>query len=713
MPGAAPTSRGRQPGWAVAALHVVALALAVLVFVLTAGWTRWSIGPLAAIAAFAVGSDLTSVETGSSKIKVSGMSLGTVLIAIRLGPAPAAAVGVLTIAVGWLRWREAPHYFRNNLVTFVWFPLASALFFHAAARLFNAGQDDAAYYLLVLPTFAIAIGTNFFGVAVYQCYIDGSSFTQKVREALVPLLSAHLFSAVLTVVALFFVVKTGTVGIVLLALTLAIFQYLVGELLTSQRRGEELQRRGEELQRRGEELQRRATTDELTGLANWQRFRAAVNGRIEASRSTEARFAVMLLDLDRFKEINDVLGHHYGDALLRDLGPRLAAFVGSEGIVARLGGDEFAVVPARGTDDPHTLAGIAAGLIDRVTEPFVVDDSRLEVGASIGISRYPLDGEDVHSLLRRADVAMYAAKGQHLGHQLYEAELDRHSGRRLTVLSDFRRALASDEFVIHYQPIVEIDGSRLWGAEALVRWQHRELGLLPPAQFVPIAEQSGLIGPLSRHVLDRSIAQCAQWRTAGEDLIVAVNLSVRDLLDRDLPRHVEQLLHAYGLPADRLQLEITEGMIMSDPDGALMTVMRLCKLGARVAIDDFGTGYSSLANLKRLPINELKIDRSFIGALSHDESDVIIVRSTINLGHDLGLNVTAEGVEDELTLGRLAKLGCDLAQGYHISPPLSADAFEGWLGLSAGAALEPDALSAQARATARGPAAPSIDAVSG
>ncbi len=262
----------------------------------------------------------------------------------------------------------------------------------------------------------------------------------------------------------------------------------------------------------------------------------------------------------------------------------------------------------------------------------------LEVGASIGISRFPRDGEDVHSLLRRADVAMYTAKEEHSSYELYSAKLDHHSVRRLTVLTDFRRALESDEFVVHFQPIIDIAQSRTTGAEGLVRWQHPELGLLPPAHFIPIAEQSGLIGPLTRHVLARSIQQCASWHRDGHDLTVAVNLSVRDLLDRNLPRQIEQTLDEHGLRAGALQLEVTESMIMSDPDRALATVMRLRDLGIRVAVDDFGTGYSSLANLKRLPINELKIDRSFISPLLKDESDLIIVRSTINLGHDLGLS---------------------------------------------------------------------------
>ena len=654
-----------RPGPGVFVVHAAAVVLAAVAIALTWSWNSWDLFGIAAIAAFAIVSDLKAVPTHSSKLKISGVALGTVLAAARFGPAPAALIGLLACAVGWFRWREALHYLRNNLVTFAWSALAAGLLFGAAIRLAQVGTAEAAYYFLVLPTVVVAIAVNVVGIFGYQCHLDGTPLLDKIRDVVPATLSAELFSAVLTAIAVYFVAQTGTIGVVVLLITLAIFQYLVLELLTSQRRAEE--------------LHRKATTDELTGLANRQRFRDAVEEQIAASKASSEPFALMLIDLDRFKEINDTLGHHYGDVILRNLGPRLAACVGEEGIVARLGGDEFAVLPSVRTISPEALVGVANELIACVQQPIVVDDMTLEVGASIGISRFPIDGEDVHALLRRADVAMYAAKDEHVPHQLYSVKLDHHSVRRLTVLSDFRRALESDEFVVHYQPIVDTHGARPQGAEGLVRWQHPQLGLIAPADFVPIAEQSGLIGPLTRHVLERSIAQCAGWHRDGRELTVAVNLSVRDLLDRDLPRNIERMLDEHRLRADALQLEVTESMLMSDPDRSLDTVVRLRELGIRVAVDDFGTGYSSLANLQRLPINELKIDRSFISPLLKHESDLIIVRSTINLGHDLGLTVIAEGVEDELTLRRLATLGCDLAQGFHVSRPLAPDAFADWI----------------------------------
>jgi len=260
-----------------------------------------------------------------------------------------------------------------------------------------------------------------------------------------------------------------------------------------------------------------------------------------------------------------------------------------------------------------------------------------------------------------------------------QQERERRSLTRPSDAGDVREALERQEIVVHYQPIVAVGSPRLHGAEALVRWEHPRLGLLAPADFMNVVEHSDVIGALTRHVLERSIADCAAWRAAGHELSVSVNLSVRNLLDRDLPYDIERLLRAHGLPPCALQLEITESRILSDPDRALLTVTRLSQLGVRLLVDDFGTGHSSLANLRRLPIDELKIDRSFVSPMLDDESDLIIVRSTINLGHDLGLKVTAEGVEDEQTLACLADLGCDLVQGYHVSRPMAGDVFAAWI----------------------------------
>jgi diguanylate cyclase (GGDEF)-like protein len=664
----------RYSGRNVAVFHGFALACALVAAAATSSASEWRIAPLAVLAGCAVLSGLTYIETGSTKLQVSGSFLAIVLAVVLLGGAPAALVAVITIGCQTARRRPAGHYARNNTVVFAWFPLVAGWFFRGSLGLLGITHHGPGFYLLVLATFVVALVLNFLGVAGYQTYLDRSSLMKKTREALIPLLPAQLFSALLTMAAAYVALQLGTTGLAMFAVVLIIFQYLIGELLKSKHRGEQ--------------LQRIATTDELTGLANRERFRARLDETIATAEAANENFAVMLLDLDRFKEVNDTLGHHYGDELLRDLGPRLAATVGPDGLVARLGGDEFAVLPAEATGDIEELEAIARRLMTCVQQPVVVDEMTLDVGVSIGVARFPRDGDDPHSLLRSADVAMYAAKEAHAGCKVYAAALDRHSVRRLSVLSEFRRALDSDEIVVFYQPIMYMDGERVHGAEGLVRWQHPELGLLPPSDFIPIVEQTGLIAPLTRHVLERAIAQCAEWRRAGRELTVSVNLSVRNLLDPDLPGLIGDLLSLYGLVPEALQLEITESMLMSDPERSLVTLTRLAQLGVGLSVDDYGTGYSSLANLRRLPIDELKIDRSFVSPMLSDESDLIIVRSTINLGHDLGLKVVAEGVEDEATLNRLAGLGCDFAQGYHFSKPLAPDAFSRWIGLPATPAVE-------------------------
>ncbi|MFZ1992646.1 MAG: EAL domain-containing protein [Solirubrobacteraceae bacterium] len=654
---------GARP-WITAAqcLGLCAVAAAV---VLTAGRDRWQLLPLVVIAVFTLVSEFTSVFHPAMRVYISGSFLGIVLASVLFGGGPGAIVGALSVSFGWLRSRESGHMFRHNVLTFAGFPLATGLAFRAVVDAAHLDSGRLGYYICVFGAFVLALVLNFLSYAAGQGRQDGMTLRKRALEVLVPVLPAELFSALLTLAAVYVAIELGTMGIVLFALVLGIFQYLVGELLTSKRRSDK--------------LQRIATTDELTGLGNREEFHAVIGQRIAAARESHGHFAVLLMDLDRFKEINDTLGHHYGDVLLKEIGPRLTTSIGEGGFVARLGGDEFGILLAEETDDAAVLEVVMTRLFKSVSEPFMIDELSLEIGASVGVARFPQDGEDSHALLRCADIAMYAAKETQTEYKIYTAEQNQHSKRRLGVLSGIRHALVQDEIVVHFQPIIDLDHMRVRGAEGLVRWQHPEHGLIPPGAFVQTVEQTGLIGPLTRHVLERSIAECAAWRKDGREMSVAVNLSVRNLLDHDLPREIERLLRSYGLPPEALQLEITESMIMSDPERALATVTRLSRLGARLSVDDFGTGYSSLANLRKMPIDELKIDRSFVSPMMHNESDLIIVRSTINLGHDLGLNVIAEGVEDNSTLEQLAVMGCDLAQGFHVSKPMPADAFNNWL----------------------------------
>jgi diguanylate cyclase (GGDEF)-like protein len=377
----------------------------------------------------------------------------------------------------------------------------------------------------------------------------------------------------------------------------------------------------------------------------------------------------MLIDLDHFKEINDTLGHHAGDRLLQEVAARLRATLRESDTVARLGGDEFGVLlPA--FERPADATLVAQTLIARLREPFSIEGLTLEVDASIGIACFPIHGDSVEQLNQRADIAMYAAKESGRGHVMFEPALDRYSPRRLSLAGSLRSAIADGEIVLYFQPKADLRTGRIVGVEALARWQHPELGLIGPTEFVPIAEQTGLIGPLTSHVLDRALHQIKIWGDEGLELSVAVNLSARSFLDAQLAMEIPRLLERHAVAANLLELELTESMLMLDPARAQATLDRLSRIGLSLSVDDFGTGYSSLANLKRLPVDGIKIDKSFVMDMAHDPSDAAIVHSTIDLAHNLGLRVVAEGVENRESWRRLREQGCDLAQGFHVSRPL-------------------------------------------
>jgi diguanylate cyclase (GGDEF)-like protein len=646
-------------------VQILALGTAVVTAVATHTADRWQIWPLAAIFVFSVGAEVLAMRTTVRDMWVSGSSLGIVLSAVLYGGGPAAALCILLTMAGWARTREAPYWLVANLAMAAWYPLLTALIFHAVVGALGVGKHEAGFYALVFAASLLSMALNLLAISLLTEIRGGVlAMLRGIVDVVRPVIAVELFSALLAAGAALVAVELHLLGLVMVGVVVAITQYLLGELITSRHRHDR--------------LRTMATTDDLTGLANRQQFRERIEHRI-ADADPDLRFSVLLMDLDRFKEINDTLGHVYGDRLLSDLGPRLVDATGDGGLVARLGGDEFGILLPRGCDRRAEVAPIAERLLRTAGEPFAIDDLTLEIGASIGVARFPNDGIDANALLRCADVAMYTAKEAQSGVKFYTAEQNQHTKRRLSVLSDIRRALTRDEIVVHYQPIVDLEDRLVTGAEGLVRWEHPQHGLIQPGAFVQSVEQSGLIGPLTRHVLEHAIEQCAQWRREEREMSVAVNLSVRNLLDRDLPREIARLLATYQVPAASLHLEITESMIMTDPERALATVGRLSELGVRLSVDDFGTGYSSLANLRRLPIDDLKIDRSFVSPMLVDESDLIIVRSTINLGHDLGLRIIAEGVEDSATLEHLASLGCDLAQGYHLSRPMAADAFGRWL----------------------------------
>ena len=440
---------------------------------------------------------------------------------------------------------------------------------------------------------------------------------------------------------------------------------------TERKRNEEALHESQRLLREQmQQIEHQALHDGLTDLPNRTLFQDRAEQALLLANRHGSGFVVMLIDLDRFKEVNDTLGHHSGDLLLREIAGRLRRSLRESDTVARLGGDEFGVVA------PELVDSVAARMLAdklraELAQPVVVGGLTIEVEASVGIAIYPEHGEDVETLIRHADVSMYVSKNTHTP-IVYAAAYDHHSLARLALVGELRRALENDELVVHYQPETHAATGEVHKVEALARWQHPERGLLEPDQFIPLAEQTGLIRALTSHVLDAALGQCAAWRRDGRDLGIAVNITGRELVDLGFPDEVRKLLGKWRVKPEQLELEITESTIMTEPARARTVLMRLSKLGVRLAIDDFGSGHSSLAHLRQLPIDVLKIDKSFIQKMIEDQGDAAIVRSAIDLGHNLGLEVVAEGVETEEVQRRLEALGCDTLQGYHLGRPVAA-----------------------------------------
>ncbi|MDT4937313.1 MAG: hypothetical protein QOG80_984, partial [Pseudonocardiales bacterium] len=407
-------------------------------------------------------------------------------------------------------------------------------------------------------------------------------------------------------------------------------------------------------------------------------FQQRLADALARQRPSDPQIAVMLIDLDRFKEINDTLGHATGDLLLQEVAGRLRLGVADRVTVARLGGDEFALLdPAQ--SGPDGAVALAKSLREVLHRPFAYQDLELEVSATIGVSVAPGHGRDASTLLRRADVALYAAKNTAAGVAAYGENLDEHSPRKLALVGELRSVIDREGLQLHYQPKVDMATGRVLGVEALVRWPHPVEGMIPPDEFVPIAERTGLIGPMTDFVLRTALTDCRHWHDAGHHLSVAVNLSARSLLDADLVDDIARALTVSSVDPSKLTLEITETSVMSDAEYAMRVLNRLSAMGLTLAIDDFGTGYSSLSYLKRLPVNEVKIDKSFVLNMQEDENDAVIVRSIIDLARNLGLRVVAEGVETTDAWDALRGMGCDIAQGYYISRPLPAEQFGAWL----------------------------------
>jgi diguanylate cyclase (GGDEF)-like protein len=424
-------------------------------------------------------------------------------------------------------------------------------------------------------------------------------------------------------------------------------------------------------------VRKQAMYDNLTGLPNRSLFNDQLRIRLDQAKHRRSGLAVLLLDLNGFKEVNDTLGHAVGDKLLQAIAGRLSAYLGETSLVARLGGDEFAVLIQPGNN--ASAAAAAETVASCLTPPITVDDMTIQAGASVGIALYPGDGDDGAILLRRADAAMYEAKQSGRSHMFSTPDDDVANVRRLQLLGELRASIATGDFRLFHQPKLDMKTGRIVGTEGLVRWQHKQFGLLTPIEFIELSELSGLIQPLTRYLLELGIAQAASWRMQGFDIAVAINLSVRNFFDQGLPDFIRDLLERHRLPGKFLVLEITEREVMSDRALARSALSSFRELGVKISVDDFGTGYSSLSQLQQLPIDEIKIDASFVRNMCTDQQDAVIVRSIIDLGHNLGLEVVAEGAETPEDLNALRQMGADRLQGYVIGKPMPAEEFTRWL----------------------------------
>lgn len=432
-----------------------------------------------------------------------------------------------------------------------------------------------------------------------------------------------------------------------------------------------------DVQQRRLALEYQSLHDSLTGLPNRACLLEELNETLKPVSNYDRRIGLMIMDLDHFKEINDTLGHPVGDLILREVAKRLANAIGSSGLTARLGGDEFAVI-LPDSDQRHCI-DMADSIARALEQEFQVGGHKLYVGGSVGVAIYPEHGTEVSVLMRHADVAMYMAKHTGKNTAFYDDSQDENSLLRLQLVKELKDAISNDHLELYYQPKLDFRHEAITSVEALLRWNHPEHGMVPPDRIIPMAEQTGVIQNLTQWVLEKALQQQACWRETGADINVSVNLSAYDLRDTSLPETVSELLAATTASPEKLTLEVTESAMMSDLGNATVLLSRIKEMGVGIAIDDFGTGFSSLSYLKKLPVRELKIDKSFVINMNHDESDAMIVRSTIDLAHNLGLIVVAEGVENQAVLERLQALGCDLIQGYHLCHPLPPDQLENWL----------------------------------
>jgi diguanylate cyclase (GGDEF)-like protein len=591
-----------------------------------------------------------------------------------LYPPPVAATIVL---LGSFDIRELRRELPPLTALFVRAQIALAVL--AESQVFRSVADLDDHWFVVGPTVLLAAvvgyGINTVLVAGWQALRMRARLAAILRQMHSGVLGEFVLSYMgLALFSVLVAVTTETIGL----WAIAVFIAPLGFAWQMLHRTHSLQIASEELAAKQRENEYQAFHDHLTGLPNRLLFRLSLGRAIENAAEGNGRIAVMLMDLDHFKEVNDALGHHIGDRLLAAIGPRLAGAVRDEDLIARLGGDEFGVLLPDVPDD-HTATSIAKRLLEGLHHPISVDELELDLSGSVGIAFYPDHAADADSLLRHADIAMYTAKGAGTGFEVYDELIDRHRPELVRLITQVRPAIDDGQFRMYLQPKVRLSDGRVAGAEALIRWHHPTLGRLSPADFIPMVEKTVLLQPLTHWALNDVLRTWKRWSDEGIQIPVAVNVSPRTLLDQDLPDVVRHLLERWNVPARFLQLELTESFLVADSGRSDSVLRALSDVGIGLSIDDFGTGFSSLSYLKRLPIDEIKIDRSFVSNMLRRADDFAIVRATVELARNLGLRVVAEGVQDRDTFDRLGDFGCDEAQGFYISKPLSPASFWDWL----------------------------------
>jgi diguanylate cyclase (GGDEF)-like protein len=657
------SSSGREPApraFVVYAASIGALAVAALLLL---PWTRdWEVGDTAlfvVLSAFVLAGELLPIPVprrrGLARVTISAAFAFAILL--RFGAGPAALVYVSSSVIADIAGRLAPLKILFNAAQYLLSIVAAGAVLTIAQSL-PSGHITGGELPVILLAAAAFFATNHLLACVAGALLARLPIVAYLREDLA--FQAWTAGCVLAFAPALLASADASLALVPVCFVPMLAVYFGG--------------------RQAAISSHRAHHDALTGLPNRSSLSETLQEALGGAEPEQRPVAVMLLDLDDFKSINDTLGHELGDLVIQRVARRLGRAVTTSGpatVLARIGGDEFGVLVPGTQED---AAQLAEQLLAALDHPLEADSVALHIRASIGIACYPQHGRTAAELMRHADVAMYCAKGSDAGFATYAEEDDEYSIDRLALAAQLRRGIERGELVVHYQPKVPLQGGPTLAIEALVRWNHPQLGCIGPDGFIPLAEQTGIIKPLTEKVLEAALEQSLRWRRAGLEVTVSVNVSTRSLLDHDLPVLIAALMARLDLHPSALQLEITESRIVGDLPRARAALDELRAMGVMIAIDDFGTGYSSLSQLQQLPVDEIKIDRSFVTRMETDRQDAVLVHSIIDLGRNLGLRVTAEGVETENVKQVLAQLGCDYAQGFHVGRPVVAEECTRYLG---------------------------------